>query len=207
MPLTALRKMENESSTNPSSSIRRQSAELLEMFYAVHYGSNMALEDAMRGELTRKQAAILWLIRSEGESARGMRRKDIFRKLQDWFDITSPAVTKALRAMMRPPLGLVRLAESADSAREKTVFLTPRGEQFLGTMVSRGLEYLRRILEETAKEISSDEIDGGIKFLRAGIGGSERIRAIDAARDREAAAEPRTRPLRRPARSRLAAAP
>src|SRR5216683_6137216 len=71
--------------------IARQSSELLELFYAVHYRGNMALEDAMRGELTRKQAAIMWLIRSEGGSSRAMRRKDIFRKLGDWFDITNPA--------------------------------------------------------------------------------------------------------------------
>ena len=59
----------------------RQASELLELFYPVHYRGNMALEDAMRGELTRKQAAIMWLIRSEGGSSRAMRRKDIFRKL------------------------------------------------------------------------------------------------------------------------------
>lgn len=39
-------------------------AELLELFYLVHYKGGMALEDAMRGgQLTRKQVAILWLIR------------------------------------------------------------------------------------------------------------------------------------------------
>src|SRR2546426_11503085 len=111
----------------------RQASELLELFYPVHYRGNMALEDAMRGELTRKQAAIMWLIRSEGGTSGGMRRKDIVRKLGDWFDITNPAVTKALRGMMQPRLGLVRLAESADSAREKTVFLTSKGQRFLQT--------------------------------------------------------------------------
>lgn len=189
------------------STIQRQAAELLELFYPVHYGGNMALEDAMRGALTRKQAAILWLIRSEGESARGMRRKDIFRKLQDWFDITSPAVTKALRAMMHPPLGLVRLAESADSAREKTVFLTAKGEQYLGTMVARGLHYMQRILEETAKELSTGEIDAGVKFLRGGIVGYERIRAIDAARETDNTHTSASRAVRRNGRSRADAAP
>ena len=55
-------------------------AELLELFYPVHYKGGMALEDAMRGgRLSRKQVAILWLIRSEGGQGRRMRRKEIER--------------------------------------------------------------------------------------------------------------------------------
>jgi hypothetical protein len=45
--------------------------ELLELFYPVHYRSGIAFEDAMHGgQLTRKQTAILWLIRFEGEQGR-----------------------------------------------------------------------------------------------------------------------------------------
>src|SRR5450755_1185860 len=62
--------------------IARQSSELLELFYAVHYRGNMTLEDAMRGELTRKQAAILWLMRSEGDISAGMHRKETVGKVQ-----------------------------------------------------------------------------------------------------------------------------
>jgi DNA-binding MarR family transcriptional regulator len=132
----------------------------------VHYRGNMALEDAMRGALTRKQAAILWLIRSEGGQAGGMLRKDIFRKLRDWFDISNPAVTKSLRGMMRPPLSLVRLAGNADSGREKIVYLTAKGERFVAGMV-----------EQTRLQLSSEEIDSGLRVLRAGIDGFEHIRA------------------------------
>ncbi len=172
-------------STSPQEATRiapaaRQASELLELFYPVHYRGNMALEDAMRGELTRKQAAIMWLIRSEGGSSRAMRRKDIFRKLGDWFDITNPAVTKALRGMMRPSLGLVRLAESADSAREKTVFLTSKGERFLGTMVARGHEFMCQIVLEMRQQLGEGEVDYGIRFLRAGVAGYERIDARSA---------------------------
>ena len=52
-------------------------AELQEFFYPIHYQIGMALEDALRGGmLTRKQSAILWMIRSAGEDGRHMRRKD-----------------------------------------------------------------------------------------------------------------------------------
>ncbi len=161
--------------------VQRQASELLEMFYPVHYRGNMALEDAMRGELTRKQAAILWLIRSEGGKSGGMRRKDIFRKLRDWFDISNPAVTKSLRGMMRPPLNLVRLAGNADSGREKIVFLTAQGERFLAAMVEQGHDFLRRLVEQTRLQLTSNEIDSGIRFLRAGIDGFEHIRTSPAA--------------------------
>ena len=123
-----------------------------------------------------------------------MRRKDIFRKLGDWFDITNPAVTKALRGMMRPSLGLVRLAENADSAREKTVFLTTKGERFLETMVARGHEFMCRIVLEMRQQLGEDEVDYGIRFLRAGVAGYERIDARST--------KPGANPLRRSKRKR-----
>lgn len=86
--------------------------ELLEFFYLSHYHSHMALEDALRGGvLTRTQAAILWLIHSEGEQGRRMRRKDIERLMQHWFEMSSSEITKAIRGMARLPLGLVQLVE------------------------------------------------------------------------------------------------
>src|SRR5271163_1908832 len=103
-------------SNRRTSPVERQAADLLELFYPIHYRGNMTVEDAMRGELTRKQAAIMWLIRSVGsDRGRSMRRKDIVARLQDWFDVTSPAVTQALRQMASPPFGLVRLVEDANS--------------------------------------------------------------------------------------------
>jgi DNA-binding MarR family transcriptional regulator len=165
--------------------IARQSSELLELFYAVHYRGNMALADAMRGELTRTQAAILWLIRSESDISAGMPRKEIVSKVQDWFELTSSGVTRALRGMMRPPLALVRLAENAESGREKTVFLTAKGERFLNTMVTRGLQFLQRLLGQTAAELSSEEVDSGIKFLRVAVSRNVRARDSKIARPRE----------------------
>jgi DNA-binding MarR family transcriptional regulator len=160
-----------------SSIARRHAGELLELFYPIHYGSNMAAEDAMRGELTRKQAAILWLIHSTGsENGRCLRRKEIVARLQDWFDVSSPAVTQALRSMARPPLGLVRLVEDADSGREKRVFLTLKGERFVQTMVERGRRFIQKMVVE---HMPPDQVSKGIEFLRAGVAAFERANAIN----------------------------
>ena len=150
----------------------RHTADLLELFYPVHYRSNMAVEAAMRGELSRKQAAILWLIRSAGsDQGRSMRRKEIVLRLQDWFDVSSPAITQALRRMASPPMSLIRLVEDTDSAREKRIILTPKGEEFIRTMVERGRAFLRRIIEQ----LPEDRVSGGIEFLRAAVAAVERV--------------------------------
>src|SRR5712692_379676 len=87
-------------------------ADFLELFYPIHYKIGMALEDALRaGELTRKQVAILWLIRCEGKNGRSMRRKDIQRLLATWFEVSNPTITKALRSMSRAPLNLVKVSQ------------------------------------------------------------------------------------------------
>ena len=148
-------------------------AALLELFYPIHYRGNMAVEDAMRGPLTRKEAAIIWLIRSAGEGGLEMRRKQIVARLQDWFEVSSPAVTKALRHMTRPPLSLVRLVEDADSAREKRVRLTPQGQRFVLGMVARGRDFLRQVVEQ----IPEQQVREGIAYLRAGIAANERVHA------------------------------
>ena len=140
----------------------RRINELLGLFYPVHYKSGIAFEDAMRaGRLTRKQTAILWLIHSEGIERRQMRRKDIERSLQTWFEVSSSAITKALRGMSRPPLSLLRIFEDSQSAREKQVVLTAKGEKFLDSMVAEG----RRLLACLVTQLSDDEIDAGIRYL------------------------------------------
>jgi DNA-binding MarR family transcriptional regulator len=153
--------------------IEQYAAELLELFYPIHYRGNMAVEDAMRGPLTRKEAAIIWLIRSAGEGGSEMRRKQIVARLQDWFDVSSPAVTKALRHMTRPPLNLVRLVEDADSAREKRVSLTPQGQRFVLGMVTRGRDFVRKVVEQ----LPDRQVRDGIDYLRAGTAAFERVHA------------------------------
>src|SRR5215510_2035203 len=145
-------------------------AKLLEFFYPIHYQGEMALEDALRGGiLTRKQAAILWLIRSEGEQGRRMRRKEIERSIQTWFEVSSSAITKALRSMARPPLSLVQIMEDPQSAREKQVRLTPKGERFLATMVAEGQRFEQQIVDQ----LTPEEVRCGIHFLQRAMAALE----------------------------------
>src|SRR5258708_6638660 len=137
-------------------------AVLLEFFYPFHYKGGMALEDVLRcGQLSRRQVAILWLIRAEGEQGKRMRRKDIERSLKTWFEVSSSAITKSLRSMARPPLGLVQIVENAQSAREKQVRLTQKGERFLATMVAEGQRFEQQIVDQ----LTAEEVNSGIQFL------------------------------------------
>ena len=137
--------------------------EILELFYPVHYQVGMALEDALRQRrLTRKQAAILWMIRSIGGERRGLSRKQIRQALADWFEVSNSQVTKALRSMARPPLNLIQIVEDPKSGREKQVLLTAAGERFLLAMVERGREFFRPVGERLAPEL----IREGLVFLR-----------------------------------------
>ena len=145
-------------------------AVLLEFFYPFHYKGGMALEDALRcGQLSRKQVAILWLIRSEGEQGKRMRRKDIERSIQTWFEVSSSAITKALRSMARPPLSLVQIVEDSQSAREKQVRLTPKGERFLATMVAAGQKFEQQIVDQ----LTPEEVSFGIHFLQRAMAALE----------------------------------
>src|SRR5262249_27390992 len=152
-------------------------AALLEFFYPFHYKGGMALEDALRcGQLSRKQVAILWLIRSEGEQGKRMRRKDIERSIQTWFEVSSSAITKALRGMARPPLSLVQILEDPQSAREKQVQLTAKGERFLATMFAAGLKFQPQIVDQ----LTPEEVSSGIHFLQGAIAALERTLSQDA---------------------------
>ncbi len=138
-------------------------AEFLEFFYPIHYQIGKALEDVLRNDqLSRKQVAVLWLIRAEGKDGRRMRRKDIQRLIETWFEISGPSITRELRAMLRPPLSLVRMTEDPDSGREKMVILTAKGERFLATMIEQGIRFLRPLL----RELSPEEISTGMAFLQ-----------------------------------------
>jgi DNA-binding MarR family transcriptional regulator len=157
------------------SQLEGSAAELLEILYFVHDKGISALGATMRGPLSRTQAAILWLIRSEGEDSRSMLRKDVARRLHNWFDLGSPAITTALQGLAHPSLGLVRLIENADSGREKKVLLTAKGERFVASMAAQGQHLVRELLADVEKSLSVDEIAAGLKFLRFSVSFFQRI--------------------------------
>ncbi len=134
-------------------------ARLIEFFYSVHYEIGTALEDVVRGDrLSRQQAATLWLIHAQGDLEGSMRRKDIEANLRRWFEVTSAAVTKSLRSMMRPPLGLIAITEDPRSGREKLVTLTPKGRTFLDESVARATSLLAELIEDVPATIRANAI-------------------------------------------------
>nr|AMK59200.1 MarR family transcriptional regulator [uncultured bacterium UPO45] len=174
-----------QASATPASS----ATALLEFFYPIHYKLGMTLEDVLRkGQLTRKQVAILWLIRSEGQEGRRMPRKEIERLLTTWLEVTGSAITKALRGMARPPLNLVKLIEDPRSGREKLVMLTAKGEQFLLSMMEEGQHYIQQI----ANHFSEADLQAGIRFLSQVTAALEQVR-VERATETGDAGKGRTR--------------
>lgn len=145
---------------NPADGPRLQ----LEVFFPIHYKAGMVVETSLLagGALDRQQAIILWLIRSIGEDGRVLRRKDIETTMTDWYEITSSALSQALRAMAREPLRLLTIEESPESGREKRVRLTRRGERFVETMFASGEALCARIIER----LTDEEVDMIIHIFR-----------------------------------------
>ncbi len=137
-------------------------ASYLELFFPIHYIVGITIEDVLRsGMLSRQQTCILWLIRAQGEDGRTMRRKDIERSLAAWFEITSSAVSKALRGLARDPLNMITISEDPSSGREKLVHLTAHGERFLGRAIDNG----NALMQWMTEQLSEEEIDNGLHFL------------------------------------------
>jgi DNA-binding MarR family transcriptional regulator len=137
-------------------------AELMEFFYPVHYEIGTALEDVVRADvLSRQQAASLWLIRSQGEDGYRMRRKDIEAYVRRWFEVTSAAVSRSLRGIMRPPQALIEISEDPRSGREKLVTLTPKGKAFLDSVAARATMVLAELIEEVPPEV----VDAAIVYF------------------------------------------
>lgn len=150
------------SGVTSSEAIRQQAPELfLDLYYPFHYKVGFAVEDALRGEtLTQHQTVILWIVHYEGSDG-VVRRKDVERRIGDWFDVTSSAISKALRSMARPEMGLVRITEDARSGREKVVALTAKGRAHVERMRSRA----NALIGEIVAELTPEEIRSGLHFL------------------------------------------
>jgi DNA-binding MarR family transcriptional regulator len=157
-------KIVNRQKAASTKAYRRSAAtELMEFFYSVHYEIGTALEDVVRADvLSRQQAAILWLVRSQGDEGSRMRRKDIESNVQRWFEVTSAALSKSLRAMMRPPLELIEITEDPRSGREKLVALTPKGKAFLDTAATKAGMVLAELIEDVPLEV----VDHAITYFR-----------------------------------------
>lgn len=124
-------------------------AALMNLFLPIHYRIGVGFEETLRcGQLSRKQVAILWLMRAEGGPEGSMRRKDIERLLASWFETSSSTITRSLAALARAPLKLVRVVGDRDSGREKRVILTARGEEFLAEMANEGRVFTQKLLDQ-----------------------------------------------------------
>ncbi|MBL6749516.1 MAG: winged helix DNA-binding protein [Nevskia sp.] len=135
---------------------------LLAFFFPVHYRMGMDLEKCMcQGRISRKQAAILWLIESEVGADGWMRRRQIEQMLSSWFEISNSNVSQVLRELARPPLSLVRLIENPASGREKVVALTPEGKAFFETMLKAAIDYIGTELSH----LTAEELRWGVGFF------------------------------------------
>jgi DNA-binding MarR family transcriptional regulator len=134
--------------------------ELLAYFYPIHYQVNMVLEDFMRGSLTRREAALLWLVYQEGGVDASLPRKLVVDKLQLWFEATSSHVTKILAHLESPKLGLVRVVNEHGSARDKRVGLTAQGRSLVRDMLRKGATH------PLVTRMSDQEIRAGVAFFR-----------------------------------------
>ena len=136
--------------------------ELLNFFYPVHYRIGMDLEAAMcQGRISRKHAAILWLIHSRAAADGWIKRKEIERRLVAWFESSNSSVSKLLRDLSKPPLSLVKQTESPDSGREKVIRLTKAGERFVDGMVEASIDYLSGQLSH----VTHEELRWGVDFF------------------------------------------
>jgi DNA-binding MarR family transcriptional regulator len=141
----------------------RAAALFLDQYYPFHYEVGFTIERHLRDpRLTQHQTVMLWIIHATAGERGRMPRKDIERQLKLWFDVTSSAISKALRGLAGQPLGLLLIEENPESAREKYVSLTARGRQMVQEMNARGEAIVQRIIDQ----LSTSEIEQGLHFLR-----------------------------------------
>ncbi|WP_277080015.1 MarR family winged helix-turn-helix transcriptional regulator [Thauera propionica] len=156
--------------SNGSKVARREAAgvpktlvsELLNFFYPMHYRIGMDLETVMcQGQISRKQAAILWLIHTRSSEDGWVRRKEIENRLATWFEISNSNISKLLRELSKPPLSLVSQVENPESGREKVIRLTETGERFVAGMIDASVDYLAGQLSH----VTESELRWGVDFL------------------------------------------
>ena len=155
--------MSKKNTANKSALRATSPPDFLRLFYPFHYQVGSTIESALRGkQLSQHQTVILWIIHSEGDQGKTMRRKDIELRISSWFDITSSAISKALRSLARAEMPYLEIREDPHSGREKLVTMTAEGQRQIQKMIKRSEEFIGRIVEE----LSEDEIRAGLVFMR-----------------------------------------
>jgi DNA-binding MarR family transcriptional regulator len=144
-------------------SSKRYAARLFEYFYLVHYQLNMVIEDAIRGPLTRKEAALLFLLYAEGGSSARLPRKLVVERLNSWFDSTSSNVTKIIARMASPQVNLVQVTNEPGSGRDKRIALSSNGRNFMRAMLEKGEDQTELLLAN----LSDEQARAGLEFFRA----------------------------------------
>ncbi len=144
--------------------LRRHAAALfLDQYYPFHYEVGFAVERELRdSRLTQHQTVMLWIIHATVGDAGRMPRKELEKRLRLWFDVTSSAISKALRGLAKPPMELLLIEENPASAREKYISLTDAGRQLVGDMNGRGQAIVQRIVDQ----MTDEDIEHGLRFLR-----------------------------------------
>ena len=134
----------------------------LELFFPIHYRVGITIEDVLgSGTLTRQQTCILWMIHTRGEQGRVLKRKEIEQALLSWYEVTSSAVSKALRQLAKPPLNMLEIVEDPASGREKLIHLTDAGQTFIENAIDNGTE----LMHWMTSKLTDEEVKQGIHFL------------------------------------------
>lgn len=166
----------SKAAVKPQSEVRADHlSDLLTFYYPMHFRIGMDLETVMgQGRVSRKQAAILWLIHSRADEEGWVRRKVIETRLSTWFEVSNSSISNLLRELTRAPLELVQQVENPNSGREKLVRLTPQGRRFVDGMIDQSVEYLRHHLGH----LDDNQLAWGIQFFKLAF---NRLRQDDGA--------------------------
>jgi len=124
-------------------------ADIMAYFYPIHYQISTTMEDIFSaGVLTRKQVVVLQFVFMESARGVSVPRKTIEQAMRRWFEMSTSAISKTLRALARPPLELVSITEDANSGRERVIELTPRGRKFLERTATRATDYFGTVIKD-----------------------------------------------------------
>jgi hypothetical protein len=92
----------------------------------------------------RQQAASVRLIRSQGKDSCRISRKEIKVNVGCWFELTSAAVTRSLRALMRPPLELIEMIKAPQIGTAEAAAIHSKGQAFSTPSTSKQRRHWRR---------------------------------------------------------------